>query len=116
MRRIVSGAFAHRRKTLANALALAGVAPREVAVEALAAIDRPPAIRAEALEPEEFVRLAEALPAMSEWRTREAPAKLNLALVVGPRRPDGKHEVVSVMERLSLSDTLAVRLGARHTS
>ncbi len=46
---------------------------------------------------------------MSEWRTTEAPAKLNLALVVGPRRPDGKHEVVSVMERLSLHDTLAVR-------
>ena len=47
---------------------------------------------------------------MSEWHTREAPAKLNLALVVGPRRRDGKHEVVSVMERLSLSDTVAVRL------
>ncbi len=46
---------------------------------------------------------------MSEWRTAEAPAKLNLALVVGPRRPDGKHEVVTVMERLSLHDTLAVR-------
>ena len=46
---------------------------------------------------------------MSGWRTTEAPAKLNLALVVGPRRPGGKHEVVSVMERLSLHDTLAVR-------
>ena len=46
---------------------------------------------------------------MSEWRTTEAPAKLNLALVVGPRRSGGKHEVVSVMERLSLHDTLAVR-------
>jgi len=46
---------------------------------------------------------------MSEWRTSEAPAKLNLALVVGPRRTDGKHEVVTVMERLSLHDTLAVR-------
>ena len=63
LRRIVTGAFAHRRKTLANSLALAGVAPRDVAVEALAAIARPPAIRAEALEPEEFVHLAEALPA-----------------------------------------------------
>ena len=63
MRRVVSGAFSHRRKTLANALALSAVAPRDVAVEALAAIDRPPAIRAEALEPEEFVRLTEALPA-----------------------------------------------------
>ncbi|HEY6075244.1 MAG TPA: 16S rRNA (adenine(1518)-N(6)/adenine(1519)-N(6))-dimethyltransferase RsmA [Gaiella sp.] len=63
VRRVVSGAFSHRRKTLANALALSAVAPRDVAVEALAAIDRPPAIRAEALEPEEFVRLTEALPA-----------------------------------------------------
>jgi 16S rRNA (adenine1518-N6/adenine1519-N6)-dimethyltransferase len=63
LRRVVFGAFAHRRKTLANSLALAGVAPRDVGVEALAAIGRPPAIRAEALEPEEFVHLAEALPA-----------------------------------------------------
>jgi 4-diphosphocytidyl-2-C-methyl-D-erythritol kinase len=46
---------------------------------------------------------------VSAWHTREAPAKLNLALVVGPLRPDGKHEVVSVMERLSLHDTISVR-------
>jgi 16S rRNA (adenine1518-N6/adenine1519-N6)-dimethyltransferase len=63
LRRVVSGAFAHRRKTLANSLSLAGVAPRDVAVEALATIGRPPAIRAEALAPDEFVHLAEALPA-----------------------------------------------------
>jgi 16S rRNA (adenine1518-N6/adenine1519-N6)-dimethyltransferase len=61
VRRVVSGAFSHRRKTLPNALALAGVASREVAVGALAAIGRAPAVRAEALAPEEFVRLAEAL-------------------------------------------------------
>jgi 16S rRNA (adenine1518-N6/adenine1519-N6)-dimethyltransferase len=59
--RIVSGAFGHRRKTLGNALALAGVASRERAVEALVAIERPADIRAEALSPEEFVRLGEAL-------------------------------------------------------
>ena len=46
---------------------------------------------------------------MSGWRTLEAPAKLNLALVVGPRRRDGKHEVVTVLERLTLADTVAVR-------
>jgi 4-diphosphocytidyl-2-C-methyl-D-erythritol kinase len=46
---------------------------------------------------------------MSEWRTALAPAKLNLALVVGPLRPDGKHEVVTVMDRLALADTVAVR-------
>lgn len=61
VRRIVVGAFAHRRKTLANSLALAGVATRERAVEALARIGRPPDVRAEALEPREFVALTEAL-------------------------------------------------------
>ena len=46
---------------------------------------------------------------MSLWREAPAPAKLNLALVVGPRRPDGKHDVVTVLERLSLADRVAVR-------
>jgi 4-diphosphocytidyl-2-C-methyl-D-erythritol kinase len=40
-----------------------------------------------------------------------APAKLNLALVVGPRRDDGKHEVVTVVEKLALHDTLTVAIG-----
>jgi 4-diphosphocytidyl-2-C-methyl-D-erythritol kinase len=46
---------------------------------------------------------------VSEWHTRTAPAKLNLALVVGPLRNDGKHEVVTIIDRLSLADTVAVR-------
>lgn len=46
---------------------------------------------------------------MSGWLEDDAPAKVNLALVVGPLRPDGKHEVVTVMERLALADTVAVR-------
>lgn len=61
VRRIVTGAFAHRRKTLANALALTGVASREDSVAALEAIGRRPDVRAEALAPAEFVRLTEAL-------------------------------------------------------
>jgi 16S rRNA (adenine1518-N6/adenine1519-N6)-dimethyltransferase len=61
LKRVVEGAFGHRRKTLANALALAGVASRERAVEALVSIGRPASVRAEALEPHEFVSLAEAL-------------------------------------------------------
>jgi 16S rRNA (adenine1518-N6/adenine1519-N6)-dimethyltransferase len=63
IRRVVSGAFGHRRKTLANALALAGVASRESAAQALESIGRRPDTRAEALEPSEFVQLVEALGA-----------------------------------------------------
>jgi 4-diphosphocytidyl-2-C-methyl-D-erythritol kinase len=39
---------------------------------------------------------------------RLAPAKLNLALVVGPRRGDGKHEVTTVLQRITLADTVAL--------
>ncbi|HLY86829.1 MAG TPA: 16S rRNA (adenine(1518)-N(6)/adenine(1519)-N(6))-dimethyltransferase RsmA [Gaiellaceae bacterium] len=59
---VVNAAFAHRRKTLSNSLALAGLASRDVAANALAAIGRPAEIRAEALAPEDFVALAETLP------------------------------------------------------
>jgi 16S rRNA (adenine1518-N6/adenine1519-N6)-dimethyltransferase len=59
--RVVAAAFAHRRKTLANSVALAGLAPRERAVEALHVLGLRPDVRAEALEPDEFVGLAETL-------------------------------------------------------
>jgi 16S rRNA (adenine1518-N6/adenine1519-N6)-dimethyltransferase len=61
VRRVVTAAFGHRRKTLANSVALAGLATREDAVAALETIGRRPDVRAEALQPDEFVRLAEAL-------------------------------------------------------
>jgi 16S rRNA (adenine1518-N6/adenine1519-N6)-dimethyltransferase len=61
LKRVVQGAFSHRRKTLANALEHAGVASRAQAVAALDALGRPAGIRAEALAPGEFVQLAEAL-------------------------------------------------------
>jgi 4-diphosphocytidyl-2-C-methyl-D-erythritol kinase len=37
-----------------------------------------------------------------------APAKLNLALVVGPRRTDGKHELLTVYQRLALADRITI--------
>ena len=40
--------------------------------------------------------------------TVAAHAKVNLALVVGDRRDDGKHEVVTVVEKLGLADTVTV--------
>jgi 16S rRNA (adenine1518-N6/adenine1519-N6)-dimethyltransferase len=61
VKQVVVAAFAHRRKTLPNSLELAGLASRARAADALAAIGRDPATRAEALAPQEFVRLAKAL-------------------------------------------------------
>ena len=37
-----------------------------------------------------------------------AAAKINLALVVGPRRADGRHELVTVYQRVALADRLMV--------
>ncbi len=61
IKQVVEAAFAHRRKTLPNSLALAGLCSREAAAAALASIGRPPEVRAEALAPSEFVALTEAL-------------------------------------------------------
>ena len=61
VKKVVTAAFAHRRKTLPNSLALAGLASREAAAEALAAIGHRPETRAEALAPAEFVALEKAL-------------------------------------------------------
>jgi 4-diphosphocytidyl-2-C-methyl-D-erythritol kinase len=40
--------------------------------------------------------------------TGPAPAKINLALVVGGRRDDGKHELVTVYQRVDLGDRITV--------
>jgi 16S rRNA (adenine1518-N6/adenine1519-N6)-dimethyltransferase len=61
VKRVVTACFAHRRKTLPNSLALARLASRERAVEALAAIGHPGHTRAEALAPQEFVALTKEL-------------------------------------------------------
>jgi 4-diphosphocytidyl-2-C-methyl-D-erythritol kinase len=45
-----------------------------------------------------------------------APAKLNLALVVGPRRPDGKHEIATVLQRIDLADDVSVVPATGETS
>ncbi len=37
-----------------------------------------------------------------------AAAKLNLALVVGPRREDGRHELATVLQQIDLADRIAV--------
>jgi 4-diphosphocytidyl-2-C-methyl-D-erythritol kinase len=44
-----------------------------------------------------------------------APAKINLALVVGPPRPDGKHELLTIYQRVDLADRVTVVPAARTT-
>ena len=61
LRPLVEAAFAHRRKMLANSLALSGHATRTAAEEALREIGKPVGARAEELSPPEFVALAGAL-------------------------------------------------------
>jgi 16S rRNA (adenine1518-N6/adenine1519-N6)-dimethyltransferase len=62
VRRLVGAAFAHRRKTLAGSLTLAGVQrEREEIRAALVELGHPADVRAERLAPQEFVALTEAL-------------------------------------------------------
>ena len=46
-------------------------------------------------------------------RRAPATAKINLALVVGPRRPDGKHEVATVLQRIDLADRISLEPAPR---
>ena len=44
-----------------------------------------------------------------------APAKINLGLAVGPLRPDGLHEVATIIQRLDLADTVSLEHAATLT-
>ncbi len=61
VRPAVEAAFAHRRKTAANSIAIAGLASRARVEDALATLGHAANTRAEELRPREFVELAEAL-------------------------------------------------------
>ena len=61
IKNVVEAAFAHRRKTLPNSVELAGLARAARAAEALARSTATPRVRAEALEPHEFVALTAAM-------------------------------------------------------
>ena len=44
---------------------------------------------------------------------RPAAGKINLALVVGPTRPDGKHELATVYQRIALCDRVSLSSAPR---
>ncbi len=50
---------------------------------------------------------------MADRITAQACAKINLFLDITARRPDGYHSLNSVMQQISLADTLTVTLGGR---
>ena len=104
VRDVVEAAFAHRRKTAANSIALAGLASR-VRVEEALVVHRPCGQRSRRGASTGRVRRARECAAMSR---APAFAKINLALVVGPLRPDGKHEVHTVLQRIDLHDEVAL--------
>jgi 16S rRNA (adenine1518-N6/adenine1519-N6)-dimethyltransferase len=60
LKRVVQGAFAHRRKTVANSLELSGF-ERAAVERALAQTGLEPGVRAERIAPEQFERLVEAV-------------------------------------------------------
>lgn len=45
--------------------------------------------------------------------TARAPGKVNLCLFLGPVRPDGRHELVTVFESVSLADVVTVEASDR---
>ena len=127
-------AFGQRRKVLANTLAGAARAGVTLARERrargrwsslrLATAARPEeltppqwvAFAAVLGRPEEALRDARRAESVVTWRANgsagrvevAAPAKLNLALLVGPVRPDGFHEIASLMVPVTLADRVTV--------
>jgi 16S rRNA (adenine1518-N6/adenine1519-N6)-dimethyltransferase len=61
VKRVVEASFAHRRKRLPNSLALAGVVDRARAEAALSQLGKPGTVRAQELDPSEFLQLAKVL-------------------------------------------------------
>ena len=62
-RQVVRGAFAYRRKTLANSLSLAMHIERAAVTDALRKLDYDTEIRGEQLAIGDFAKIADALPA-----------------------------------------------------
>ena len=114
VRRVVEGAFAHRRKTLANSLQLAGVATREAAVGRTRRPRARPVRSGRGARPAGVRRAG----AVARMRRLAAPAKINLALVVGPlrarRQARGRHGPAAHRSRTIASRVSAGRAPHRH--
>ena len=110
VKQVVEGAFAHRRKTLANSLALAGVAARE---RAAAALDddrpRPGRARRGARRRRSSSRSPRRCGEARAARRRRSTSRSSSAR----RATDGMHEVATVFQRIDLCDRDRARAGRR---
>ncbi len=66
LKRVVSGAFGQRRKTLLNALSATGLLDKQKMAECISEAGLDPSIRAERLELEDFVQLTRAIAGRKE--------------------------------------------------
>ena len=107
LRAFVQGAFAHRRKALARSVALAGVADRN-AVRGRAGGAGRAGRRARGAACARAAAGAVGAGDGMTLLTALAPGKTNLCLFLGGMRADGLHELVSVIEPLSLADELTL--------
>lgn len=133
--RIVQAGFRERRKKLSNALPRALPIPAEQLAGALQSAGIDPGLRAQAVDMRGWLQLAEALhPLLGGASTRKAaarggpeagprrrgsrhrsveekaPGKVNLTLAVIGRRPDGFHDLHSVVAPLRFGDHLTLSL------
>ena len=101
MKRVVEAAFAHRRKTLPNSLELAGLAARERAAAALAALGRAADDARRGARAAGVRRARRGARVSARCRRRRRSTSRSSS---ARARPDGKHEVVTVLQRVDLAD------------
>ena len=114
LRDLVAAAFAHRREALAGCAGAGpgGSAGDPAARRAALAGARPPTRRARgAPVTAGLSRPARKLARMAVLTT-QAYAKINLRLFVGPLRGDDQHEVVTLMDSLTLADDVRMDTAA----
>ncbi len=100
--RVVRAGFSAPRKQLRNTLAQGLDVPAADAAAMIEAAGLEPTLRPQQLSLDDWLRLIE----KGQFVTLEliAPAKLNYVLEVTGRRPDGYHELVSLMQTISVVD------------
>lgn len=112
-RKVIKAGFSQRRKNIKNCL-LSGGFSREDIQSALSQLNLDENIRGEKLSIEMFGKLSEKLIENKNNEnnkiTVQCPAKINLTLKVTGKRPDGFHNIESIMQTINLYDYLTIEI------